>query len=495
MKVLYRYILALLLLPGMFSCESIVEGLNDDPNNATDAPNPLILTAAQLANAVVQEGHGNRVVNMWTGYFNGADRQYNDYALYNVNAGNFNTAWNNVYQGTLAQTRLISSRAGETGERYIAGIAKIVEASAIATATERWGDVPFLEAVDIENSNPAFDAQVSTLYPALLAKIDEAIADLASGAGANPGSADIYFEGDRGSWIAVAHTLKARLYMDLKDYASAYSEAGQGIASGAGDMTTPHGIINDGNTNGIYDFLVASRSGDMDAGVGEDGAGEQVLAADLLDPAQPEYRGNAKTDETARFNFNYLDNGELSFTGRLEPNYLSTASGDAYNGRFGVDAGFPVVTYAENILTLAEAGFRTQGFDVALGHLNEFRAYMASGGYIDQTVQDQFTLLYEAYEAADFDTGGMANDQGLSRDDALLYEILEERYVTFIGTSLGWNDLRRTQSDAIGIDVNLVLNRGASFPQRIIYGQDELNSNSNAPSPVPGVFDVMEIYR
>ncbi len=495
MKLIYKYILSALVLVSMASCESIVEGLNEDPNNATDAPNPLVLTAAQLAQAVVQEGHANRVVNMWSGYFNGADRQYNDYALYNVNAGNFNTAWNNVYQGTLAQTRLIISRSAETGDRYIAGVAKLVEASAMATATQRWGDVPYTDAVNIEITNPVFDAQASTLYPALLALIDEAIADLQSGAGATPGSADIYFEGDAGSWIEVGHSLKARLYMDLEDYANAYSEAQQGISSPEGDMITPHGTINDGNTNMVYDFLVASRAGDMDAGVGEDGEGGQVLAADLLDPMQPEYRGNDKTDETARFNFKYLDVGSNSFTGRLEPNYWGLSTGDEYNGLFAIDAGFRVITYAENLLTLAEAGIRTQGFETGLQHLNEFREYMSTGGYIDPTVLDLFTFKYDPYVADDFAAGGIANDRGFSSDDALLFEILEERYVTFIGSSLGWNDLRRTQNDVVKIDPALVLNRGAQFPQRLIYGQDELNSNTNAPDPVPGVFDVMAIYQ
>ena len=478
----------------MISCEEVVEGLNVNPNAATDAPDPLVLTAAQLAHAVVIEGHGNRVINMWTGYFNGADRQYNDYALYNVNAGNFNTAWNNVYQGTLAQTRLISSRAGETGERQINGIAKLTEASVIAAATQRWGDVPFAEAVNLEITNPAFDAQAS-LYPALIGLIDDAIRDLESGEGASPGSADIYFGGDAAKWVAFGNTLKARLYMDLKDYGNAYTAALAGISSADGDMLTPHGTINDGNFNMVYDFLVASRSGDMDAGKGEDGDGEQVLAADLLDPIQPEYRGNAKTDETARFSYVYLDNGANSFTGRLEPNYFGVADGNDYNGLFAKDASFRVATYAENLLTLAEAGFRTQGFAKGLEHLNEFRAYMDAGGYIDPTVQALFTFNYDAYDAADFDAGGMANPQGASADDALLFEILEERYVTFIGTSLGWNDLRRTQDDAIGIDVNLVLNRGTAFPQRLIYGQDELNSNVNAPDPVPGVFDRMSIFQ
>jgi len=495
MKLFYKYILSALVLLSLASCESVVEGLNEDPNRATNAPNPLVLTAAQLAQAVVQEGHANRVVNMWSGYFNGADRQYNDYALYNVNAGNFNTAWNNVFQGTMAQTRLIISRSGETGNRYIAGIAKLVEASAVATATQRWGDLPYTEAVNIEINNPAFDDQVSSLYPSLLSLIDGAIADLQSGEGATPGSADIYFAGNAGNWIEVAHSLKARLYMDLKDYSNAYNEAQQGISSPYGDMITPHGTINDGNTNMIYDFLVASRAGDMDAGVGEDGEGGQVLAADLLDPIQPEYRGNDKTDETARFHYAYLDAGANSFTGRLEPNYLGLSTGDEYNGMFAIDAGFRIITYAENLLTLAEAGFRSQGFETGLQHLNEFREYMAGGGYIDPTVLDLFSFQYDPYTADDFASGGIANDQGLSQEDALLYEILEERYVTFIGTSLGWNDLRRTQNDAVKIDPALVLNRGSQFPQRLIYGQDELNSNTNAPDPVPGVFDGMAIYE
>ena len=120
---------------------------------------------------------------------------------------------------------------------------------------------------------------------------------------------------------------------------------------------------------------------------------------------------------------------------------------------------------------------------------------MDAGGYIDPTVQALFTFNYDAYDAADFNAGGIANTQGASADDALLFEILEERYVTFIGSSLGWNDLRRTQDDAIGIDVNLVLNRGSAFPQRLIYGQDELNSNVNAPDPVPGVFDRMSVFQ
>jgi len=490
---LFKLALAVILL--FSACESIVDDLNTDPNNPTDAPITLVLTGTQVANIVVQEGHSIRVVNMWSGYYNGADRQYLDYSLYNVNAGNFNTSWGNVYQGVVSQTSLITERAEETGERLIAGIAKVVKAQAVGTATELWGDVPFSEAINFEITNPAFDSQMSTLYPGLISLLDEAIADLQSGQGATPGSADINYGGDRDSWIAAAYTLKARYLMDMKDYAGAYTAAQQGISSAAGDLVSPHGTTNDGNLNLTYDFIVQSRSGDMDAGVGEDGAGDHVYAADLLDPSQAEYRGNAKTDESARFNYVYLDNGADSYTGRLEPNYLSTADGSDFNGIISRDKDFRTASYAENLLTLAEAGFRTQGFDTGLTHLNEFRAYMSTGGYIDPTYTAAFPFVYEAYEAADFNDGGMANPGGMSADDALLMEIIEERYLTFIGTHLGFNDLRRLQNESIKLPMDVLLTRGSEFPQRIIYGQDELNSNTNAPSPVPGVFDRMEIYQ
>ncbi|MBT34257.1 MAG: SusD/RagB family nutrient-binding outer membrane lipoprotein [Thalassobius sp.] len=490
----YKYIAVFLAIFGT-SCESIVDDLNVDPNNPTDASASLILTGAQVANMTIQEGHANRVANMWSGYYNGADRQYADYALYNVNAGNFNSDWSNLYQGVVSQTSLIIEKSTESNDRHMIGIAKIIKANAIGEATELWGDVPFTQTIQFDIANPEFDGQVSTLYPALLSLLDEAIADLESGEGASPGDADIHFSGAKANWIAVAHTLKARYYMDLKDYSSAYSEALEGISSPDGDMISPHGVTNDGDMNMTYDFLVVGRAGDMDAGVGDDADGEQVYAADLLDPTEPEYRGNDKTDETARFMYLYLDNGADSYTGRLEPNYLAVSNGDPYNGVVGIDADFRTVTYAENVLTLAEAGFRSQGFDVGLTYLNEFRAYMNDGGYIDPTYLVDYTPVYEAYEAADFASGGIANTDGLSADDALLMEILEERYVTFVGTYLGFNDLRRTQDDAVSIPVDMTLNRGTEFPQRLIYGQDELNSNLNAPSPVPGVFDRTEIYQ
>ena len=141
-------------------------------------------------------------------------------------------------------------------------------------------------------------------------------------------------------------------------------------------------------------------------------------------------------------------------------------------------------------MILAEAGFRSQGFDTGLNYLNAFRAYMAAGGYL--TNADPAQVKYDAYDAADFNNGGMENMDGLSADDALLREILEERYVTFFGQTEGFNDTRRTENETT-VRVPIQPNVGTQLPQRFLYPQTEIDRNSNTPSPIPGFFEPTDV--
>ncbi|WP_332368546.1 hypothetical protein [Spirosoma telluris] len=100
---------------------------------------------------------------------------------------------------------------------------------------------------------------------------------------------------------------------------------------------------------------------------------------------------------------------------------------------------------------------------------------------------------YDPYVAADFAAGGIENADGITDDNALLREILQERYVSFYGQHLGWNDERRTRTEAYGI--KLTPNNGTQLPWRFIYPQNELNSNPNAPKPVPATFEALAIYK
>lgn len=458
-------------------CESIVDDLNDDPNNPTDASASLLLTSAELANITIHEAHVARVAGMWSGYFTGVDRQYAGIYVYNINGSNFSQIWENIYYGVFQQANLIETKSAAVNNRLVIGIAKVLKAHAVGAATAGWGDVPLSEASNEAFANPAFDAQAE-VYQGLQVLLDEAIVELASGVGSID-VADIYFGGDGTKWLQAAYTLKARLYLENREYSLAYESALNGISAPENSMLAPHGSTVSANENTLYTFVARSRAGDMNS------AGAYLTT--LLDPASPAYRGNAKTDETARYRYYFIPAENARFTAGTEPNHYSTSLGDSLRGFAGQDQAFPLITYAENLLTLAEAGARAPGFDVGLQHLNAYRAYLNGGGYLDATYQTAgFPYVYAPYEAADFEVGSLANDGGLPADQALLQEILEERYVTFFGQLLGFNDIRRTRNEAVGIKIQP--NTGSQLPERFIYGQEEINSNASTPSPVPNIF-------
>ncbi|GHB67037.1 SusD/RagB family nutrient-binding outer membrane lipoprotein [Persicitalea jodogahamensis] len=474
--------LAVLFSAGLAACESMVDGLNTDLNNPTDASATLLLTGAELGNVSVQEGHVARVAGMWSGYFTGTDRQYKDIYNYNVTGAAFNDVWQFVYQGVVAQTKLVESKAAATNNRLLQGIAKVVKANSLGTATAMWGDIPYAEAADIINfPNPKFEPQAQ-VYASLQKLLDEAIADLQSGVGTSPGVADIHFNGDASKWAKAAYTLKARFFMETKQYDLAAAAAEKGISTESGSLLVPHGNTLSSNENLVYAFVARSRVGDLNSSL--------ALAPALLNPTSATYRGNAKTDETARFNYYFLTkSGTLTI-----PTIPNTNSSTALRGIFGQSAPYPLVTYSENLLTAAEAATRTTGFDAGLEKLNAFRKFMSTGGYLDATYKaSAFTFKYEPYVAADFAAGGLVNKDGLTTSQALLREILQERYLTFFGQVLGFNDLRRTRNETVG--VKLTPSTGSQLPERLLYSESEINSNTSAPSPVPGIFEVTAVNR
>ena len=118
---------------------------------------------------------------------------------------------------------------------------------------------------------------------------------------------------------------------------------------------------------------------------------------------------------------------------------------------------------------------------------------MNSGGYIDPTYVAAFPLKYEPYVEADFENGGMKNLGGLDETQALLKEVLEERYVTFFCQMLGFNDVRRTRKESVGVQLTPTI--GDKLPERFLYDQEEITSNANIPNPQPGLFDPTPVNK
>lgn len=464
-KISYILSLTIALLTTV-SCEDIVEGINDNPNDiiVTDVEERLFLTGGMIANIQVQCGHLNRISAMYSGQLIGFSSLYSNIYGYNLSTAESNGEWNAIYVGVITNMRHIINN---SSNMQLVGIAKIIEAHAIGTAASLFGDIPYAEAGNPEIADPVFDPQVD-VYTSVIARLNDAIATLNS---ANSASLpeDIYYSGDNAKWIAAANTLKARFYLHQKDYASALTAAQSGISSADGDMRFFPGDAASGDKNLFWTILEGSRAGD----IGNNSGGSESYLLQILDDTNPLSRNHAKTNEAARRGYYTID----------------SSSGSANDGIIEQKEPQNMVTYFENQLIMAEAAARQGSVSNGLPFLNNVRAWMNTGAHVNSNYQGM-PYLYDAFVEADFDNGGIENPDNIDPTTAFLREVIEERYVSGFGMHMPYNDARRLRKSdgAFAVPYFLQDGPGAPYPERMPYSTNALNSNSNAPSEDPGIF-------
>jgi len=467
-----RYFLLMMVVVSMslVSCENLVEGLNDNPNKLTpgDVEAELFLTGAQLANIIVQNGHLNRIAGMYSGQLVGYTSLYSNIYGYNLSSVESNGVWRSIYVGVIPQMHTIRKDAPD--DHLLVGISEVIEALAIGTAASLFGDVPYSEVSNPDIPDPNFDSQQS-VFEAAINLLGDAVVTLGDGVSRNL-SQDIYFGGDKDKWIQAAYTLQARYYLQMKQYDKAYQAAKSGIASDDASLKfyPPAENSTNGNQNLFYEILAGSRGGD----IGNHGS----YLMSMICPDTSWSRNNAKTNENARYWYYEIHE----------------EGGPVNQGIIAAQEPMPMVTYAENQLILAECAARTVNFATALGHLNDLRDWLNSGAFLNAAFADS-AYLYEQYNAADFANGGMENPDGVSATQALLREIIEERYVSCFGTYIPFNDVRRLRKSDSDLIVPFPLNPGGTQqPQRLPYAFTEINANSNIEDD-PGIYQVTPVNQ
>ncbi len=472
MKNVFYFLGVILLLT---SCESLNEGINDNPNDITiDAiAAKSFLTGAQLGNIQVQVGHLQRISALWTRQLIGFQSSYLSLDRHNITTAESNGTWNRAYHGTLSQIRTIQEKA--VSDDQLTAISKIIESHAIGTMASLFGDVPYSEASVEGIDAPKFDGQLA-VFNQMQVVLDEVILLLEGVGNGLVIPEDIYFEGNVQKWVESAWTLKARYFLQVKDYTNAYTSAQNGISSPSNSMLFhPIGDTNTDNKNLFWQLAAGSRAGD----IGNLKNGEASYLLRMMSDSSIISRNHGKTKEAARLTFYYINESDA----------------DANEGIAAATQSMPLITYVENQLILAEAGLRTQGFEVGLEHLNDLRAWLDSGNAFRQ-VDVNADLVYLSLDEDDFEGDGLENKDGIEPDRALLREILEERYVSGFGTWMPFNDARRLRDLEADVAVPFPVhpNGGDCFPQRFLYSANELDANSSAPVD-PGLCSKTEANR
>jgi len=477
----YNKLILILAIIGLFSsCQKFVEGYEKDPNGITFTVAEQELTATMLENQFFHKADGMRLAMMWLNQATGKDRQYKSLDNWNNASGSdFNGPWNEVYL-TMVHADIVEKQADADGNIILRGMGKLYKAWAAGEAASLWGDVPFSQLNQYElYPDPAYDTQAS-VFEQVQDLLDEAIADLNSGIGKINENRDFYFEGKTSKWVKIAHGLKARFYLHRHQpeaYALALAEALQGPSDVSDDLYAKFDS-SEGTPFSKWNptkFFNLVRSGYLDASEAFPNLNHNNIF---------QLRKNTKTTDNRKA-YNYAGNG------------LNAASGATGTGKFFGD--MPMVTYGEMLLIATEAELRQHpdatGINNALTHYNTYRALLTSGAYSG----GYGTGTFDPYDAADFDAGGIENQDNIDPVKAFFRELFEERYIFFIGDYESFIDFARSFNDPmvpeymkLHFDANGPLYSGQ--PLRFIYPQNEKDANAN----FPGMIDINEalpLYR
>ena len=123
----------------------------------------------------------------------------------------------NSDEETMVEASLYGSNANQIA------VAQILQSYYYSFMTDRWGDIPYSQALDIAEGvrQPAFDPQ-SEVYASILATLKTAQANISSTA---PVQGDILFGGDMDMWKKFANSIRLKMALRMSEVEPATAQA------------------------------------------------------------------------------------------------------------------------------------------------------------------------------------------------------------------------------------------------------------------------------
>ena len=449
------------------ACDTNLD-INRDPDTLSSVPLKSQLPAGIIGLIGAEGSYYALIGGFWSQYWTQSNsaNQYKEIDGYLIGSADYYAAWRNMYDalGDIRNVKRVSL-ATENWNYFL--ISTVLETQASQVLTDFYGSIPYSEANNISILNPKYDSG-EEVYDSMIADLNLALSkDLSTSVGEVPGSDDLVFQGDITKWTKYANTLKLKIFMrQLNSSRSTLATTG----------------INSLLTSGV-EFL------NEDAGI--------TQFEDEPNLSNPLY-------ESDRRQLNVATNLRKSKTlsSYLEANN-DTRSNKYYGSGVALDQGnFETQVPAAPTVSVVILNAKTPAYfmskEESLFLQAEAQARFGSGdkALYDAAVTENFNK-YELdglpYIAVD---GAYKYPNSGSLEDKIEAIITQKWIASFPGNGFeAFFEKNRTgypktslvpQSDENYVPGQLAYSvngaTGGKFPKRIVYPQEEINTNSSTPA-------------
>jgi len=346
MKNIFKIsLMALLTLVGV-SCSDFGD-INVDPNNTTSVA-PEVLLTNSLRNVSATISRTTEVLYIQ----HMSETQYTDASRYS----NVNFNFNGWYTGPLADLNHIielNSDPATATDAAVSGsnanqiaVARILKAYFFHFMTDRWGPIPYSEALQgRENLKPSYDTQ-EAIYTDLFAELKEAVNQMDGGDAVD---GDFLLDGNMDMWRIFANSIRAKMALRLSevDPATAQAEFADAIADG---------VISSNDQDIMYPYLAETNNQNPWFGRFITRT-DYAISSTMVDYMKPldDPRLNVYADPAP----NYGDVRGMPYgiedAGDIPNDEVSFPGFPAVRGQ---DAPLAVITYAEMLFAMAEGAQR-----------------------------------------------------------------------------------------------------------------------------------------
>jgi hypothetical protein len=254
------------------ACTKDLSSLNVDPKRPQDVPSSALFTNAQrrLSNTITSSNVNLNIFRLIEQQWQ--ETTYTDESNYDITTRPIpDRVWDAFYRDVLKNLNetkkkiAVDVKDADVMKNDIA-ITDLMEVYTWYYLVTTYGNVPYTEALNIDNAFPKYD-DAKTIYSDLLTRIDADLAALNTGK-ESFGAADIIYGGDVTSWKKFANTLKLKMGMTIADSDNAKAKtvveaAAAGVFTSNDDDATFRYLSASPNTNPVWVDLVQSGRKDF----------------------------------------------------------------------------------------------------------------------------------------------------------------------------------------------------------------------------------------